>query len=177
MHDEQKFTVDEFSSIVEEHQASVRACIRVLGIPTGYVDDVAQETFLVAYKKLNDFDESKSMRSWLLGIARNLVLNERRKTARRFRILNDNLTEIMQDSALSIMEDYEASARLKAVRSCIQDLPEKNRNVLNLKFERGKTAASIAVKLQRDSSTIRHLLSRIISSLKKCVDGKLGGVT
>ena len=162
--------IDEFGEIVNEHQASVRACIRVLGIPSGFVDDLAQETFIVAYRKFSEFDNSKSIRSWLLGIARNLVLNERRKSARRFRLLNENLTDLMQEEAVSVVEEFQAQEKLKLVKSCIENMPDRNKEVLNLKFEGGKTAASIAVKMQRDSSTIRHLLARIISGLRKCVN-------
>ena len=130
---------------------------------------LAQETFLIAYKKFSEVDQSKSMRSWLLGIAKNLVLNERRKNVRRFKLINENLTELMKDQAVPIVENLEVEEKLKAVKNCIENLPERNKKVLDLKFERGKTAASIAVKIQRDSSTVRHLLARIISGLKKCV--------
>ncbi len=167
--------LNEFGEYVNEHQTAVRACIRILGIPTGYVDDIAQETFLIAYKKFGEYDHSRSMRSWLLGIARKLVINERRKVARRFKLLNENLTDLLHEEAISVAQEYEAAEKLKVIKTCINSLPERNKTILNLKFEAGKTAASIAVRLERDSSTIRHLLARTITSLKRCVHEN-GGV-
>ena len=165
--------IEQFGKLIGEHQAAVRACIRVMGIPEGYVDDVAQETFLTAYKKLSEFDSSRSMRSWLLGIARNLVMNERRKQARRFRILNDHLTDLMISHAVPVVEEFESKEKLNAVKDCIENLPERNRELINKKYEQGKTAALIAQEMQKDSSTIRHLIARIVTGLRKCVDGKI----
>ncbi|MCM8543466.1 MAG: sigma-70 family RNA polymerase sigma factor [Lentisphaeraceae bacterium] len=165
--------IERFGELISEHQASVRACIRVMGIPEGYVDDVAQETFITAYKKQSEFDSSRSMRSWLLGIARNLVMNERRKKARRFRILNDHLTDLMIVHAVPVAEELQSTEKLDAVKDCIDNLPERNREVINKKYEQGKTAALIAQEMQKDSSTVRHLIARIVTGLRKCVDGKL----
>ena len=166
--------IEKFGTVVREHQAAVRACIKVLGIPSGYVDDVAQEVFLIAYKKIDEFDAERSMRSWLLGIARNLVINEKRKMARRYRILNDHLTELMTEHAVPVMEEFQARERVHAVKDCINNLPERNRRVISMKYEEGRTAKYIADILERDSSTIRHLIGRIISGLRKCVETKLG---
>ena len=171
-----KQNIEKFSKVVSEHQSAVRACIRVLGIPDGYVDDVAQETFIIAYKKLDEFDSTRSMRSWLLGIARNLVINERRKTARRFKILNEHLPELMAEHALPILEEFQAKERAHAVKDCVNNLPERNRRVICMKYEEGRTASYIADILERDSSTIRHLIGRIVTGLRKCVETKLGEV-
>ena len=70
-------------SLVQEHQAGVRAFIRALGVDEAWVDDVAQETFLIAYRKLDHWDRTREAGPWLRGIARRLALNERRKAARR----------------------------------------------------------------------------------------------
>lgn len=112
-------SIEEFGEIVNERQVSVRACVRVLGIPSGYVDDIVQETFIVGYKKFKEFVQSRSMRSWLLGIARNLVLHERRKTARRLKLIHENLTDLLSDEAISVISDFEAEEKLNAVKSCI----------------------------------------------------------
>jgi RNA polymerase sigma-70 factor (ECF subfamily) len=91
---------------------------------------VAQEAFIVAYNRLDEFDRSRDFGAWLRGIARNLVINERRKDARRKRIISDNLTEVLvasssaNDDEPEEMGDY-ALARLNALKECVRGLPEK----------------------------------------------------
>ena len=82
-----------FTELVREHHVPLRAFIRSLGVRPEWVDDLAQEAFLVAYQELSSFDADRDFGKWLRGIARNLVRNEVRKHARRQRILHGELTE------------------------------------------------------------------------------------
>lgn len=74
-----------FEAVVREHHAGLRAYIRSLGALEVWVDDLAQEAFLVAYRRQADFRAEGDYAKWLRGIAGNLVMNERRKEARRSR--------------------------------------------------------------------------------------------
>jgi RNA polymerase sigma-70 factor, ECF subfamily len=56
--------------------------VRYLGIPDAEAEDVVHEVFIVVARRLADFDGAHSVRSWLAGIARNLVLHQYRS---RFR--------------------------------------------------------------------------------------------
>ena len=97
-----------FVQQVREHHSGLRGFVRSLGVDPLWVDDVAQEAFIVAYNRLDEFDQSRDFGAWLRGIARNLVINERRKDARRKRILSDNLTEVLiASSSVSEEEDEE----------------------------------------------------------------------
>ena len=46
----------DFEARVREHQAGVRAFIRALGADEAWVDDLAQEVFIVAHRRLNQFE-------------------------------------------------------------------------------------------------------------------------
>src|SRR4029078_12002885 len=61
-----------FRELVLRHQSAVCATIRALGSPRVDFEDVAQETFLAAFRHLDSFDPQRgSFRTWLLAIARN----------------------------------------------------------------------------------------------------------
>lgn len=70
-----------FRSIVENHQQSVfRTCLHLLRDPTR-AEDLAQDTFLTAFRKIAQFDANRgSLRGWLLTIARRLCINATRKS-------------------------------------------------------------------------------------------------
>lgn len=59
-----------FGQLVRRHQAVVRGFLRrTLGGGWAEADDVAQETFLAAWRSLRSLKDPEGVRSWLLGIA------------------------------------------------------------------------------------------------------------
>ena len=72
--------VDSFRLLVERHQQSVFRLAGGLLRDPHACEDVAQETFLSAYRNLRLFDPQRArFATWLLTIARNLCLNAARK--------------------------------------------------------------------------------------------------
>ena len=69
-------------ALVGEHQQAIfRLAYLILGDPDD-AEDVAQETFIRAYRWLNRFDERRPLKPWLLRIAANLSRNQRRSSGR-----------------------------------------------------------------------------------------------
>lgn len=69
-----------FSELVRRHQSTVRAFLRRLsGGQQALADDLAQETFLEAYRNLAKFRGGSAFATWLLGIAYNRFRNSRRR--------------------------------------------------------------------------------------------------
>lgn len=69
-----------FGDLVRRHQSAVRQFLRSLTLgDTALADDLAQETFLLAYRTLARFRGDSSFTTWLLGIAHNHWRNARRR--------------------------------------------------------------------------------------------------
>jgi RNA polymerase sigma-70 factor (ECF subfamily) len=69
-----------FGELVRKHQSAVRAFLRQLTRgDAAWADDLAQESFVLAYRKLRDFRGEAQFSSWLLGIAHNQFRNARRR--------------------------------------------------------------------------------------------------
>lgn len=167
-----------FVEQVREHHAGLRGFVRSLGVDPLWVDDVAQEAFIVAYNRLDEFDRERDFGAWLRGIARNLVINERRKNARRKRILSDNLTDVLvSTSSVSEEEDAEIGdtglAKLNALRECIEELPEKSVAMLRSRYEDDNSAQEIAEEFSMNPPAVRKALERVRSALRKCMEEKL----
>ena len=73
----------DLARIYEEHFDFVWRSARRLGVPDSAVDDVVQEVFIVVHRQLASFEGRSSMKTWLFGILRNVVLRQRRSWARR----------------------------------------------------------------------------------------------
>jgi RNA polymerase sigma-70 factor, ECF subfamily len=71
-------------SLYDSHFAFVWRNLRRLGVPEGRLEDAAQEVFLVAHRRWQSFDASRSTaQTWLFGIALHVAHNERRAGRRR----------------------------------------------------------------------------------------------
>ena len=169
---------EQFIEHVREHHAGLRGFVRSLGVDPLWVDDVAQEAFIVAYNWLDEFDRSRDFGAWLRGIARNLVINERRKDARRKRILSDNLTDVLLASSSATddepeeMGDY-ALARVNALKECVKNLPEKSLRMLKCRYEEEHSAQDIAEEFAMNPPAVRKALERLRTSLRECMEARV----
>ena len=69
-----------FSELVRRHQSPVRATLRKLAAGNlALADDLAQETFLLAYRNLKSFRQEARFSTWLYRIAYNVFLADARK--------------------------------------------------------------------------------------------------
>ena len=73
-----------FGELVRRHQSAVRKFLRhLLRGDTTSADDLAQETFVCAFRALPRFNQRSAFSTWLLGIAHNRCRNARRAQAAR----------------------------------------------------------------------------------------------
>ncbi|PCI75467.1 MAG: RNA polymerase subunit sigma-70 [SAR86 cluster bacterium] len=77
---------DAFSALVRMHQGKIRAYLVRLCRSYDLADDIAQETFLTAFRKLQSYKGEGNFSGWLFRIAHNCFLQHIRKTKRRIEI-------------------------------------------------------------------------------------------
>ena len=85
-----------FAELVRRHQSAVRACLRKL--TSGNIalsDDLAQETFIQAWRNLKSFRQEARFSTWLYRIATNCWLMHARK--RREELLGDRDDDIVDE--------------------------------------------------------------------------------
>ena len=70
---------DAFSQIVSRYQSLICSLAYSATGSLGQSEDLAQETFVAAWRKLSELREPEKLRAWLCGIARNLINNSLRK--------------------------------------------------------------------------------------------------
>ncbi|WP_422923852.1 sigma-70 family RNA polymerase sigma factor [Singulisphaera sp. PoT] len=159
--------------LVREHEAGVRAFLRALGVNAAWVDDLAQETFLVAYRRLDDRDAERDAGPWLRGIARLLAANELRKAGRRSRLIARGLAGLLIARAEPDRETPSAEW-IEAMRSCLRDLPEAARELLMRRYADDESAEAMAARLEVRADALRQKLLRLRQVIKQCVERKTG---
>jgi len=87
-----------FSELVRRHQSAVRTTLRRLTNGNhALADDLAQETFMLAYRNLASFRQEARFSTWLYRIATNAYLADARK--RKEELLGDRDAELADDDA------------------------------------------------------------------------------
>ena len=71
-----------FETLVREHADMLTVYLQSALHNTSDVDDIFQETMIIAWRRLDDFDHTRPFGPWLRGIARKLVLANSRRQAR-----------------------------------------------------------------------------------------------
>ena len=85
-----------FAELVKRHQSSVRACLRKLTAGNhALADDLAQETFVLAWRNLKSFRQEARFSTWLYRIATNCWLADARK--RKEELLGDRADAVADD--------------------------------------------------------------------------------
>ena len=167
--------IEIFSNLVRTHQASLRAFVRALGAEETWVDDIAQEVFLVAFRNYSKFDPAADFGKWLRGIARNLVANERRKGARHTRLLPAVMVDVLlNQTPEATTYEHEPHDLMPAMRECVDQLPQRSRELLHHRYADGETATQLAERLRTRAEAVRQSLVRIRATIKTCVERKLG---
>jgi RNA polymerase sigma-70 factor (ECF subfamily) len=113
-------------------------------------DEVTQETWLTAVRRIRTFDPSAgSFLSWLRGIAANVLRNHFRRERRR-----------MQPLESEPFAEDQTQEQAERVAEALATLPEHYEAVLRMKYLEGRSVAAIATDCAESPKAIESLLTR-----------------
>jgi RNA polymerase sigma-70 factor (ECF subfamily) len=148
-----------FGELVRRYERRlIRVILRFVRDPD-QAEDLAQESFLRVYERLDQYDASRRFGPWLFRIGVNLTLDYLRKRKRRVwgMLFTDSTREKWPDPAVA---DPRQSIDLhQEVWKVIEQLPEKYRIVLVLRDLENFSTSEIAAILGRREATIRWRLA------------------
>ena len=131
--------------------------------------DVAQETFLKAYRGLTGFKREARFSSWLYQIATNLCRDRLRRRKTRATVSLEALEEggpVMVETRPGADERLAERDLARTVRRAIDALPEEQREVVILKEYQELTFLEIAQALDVPVSTVKTRLYRGLGQLR-----------
>lgn len=161
-----------FELLVVEHHVRLRVFVRSMAVDPDWVDDIAQEAFLIAYREWDSFDQTRDFGKWLRGIAANLIRNEIRKDARRQRILHTGLTDMLLRRSTGSKEMLEPIT-IEAIKECVDKLESRSKAVVRGRYHDGLAAPQLARQLETTAVNIRQMLVRIRRQIKQCVEYRI----
>lgn len=151
-----------FSSLVLKHQQSLlRLCMRFTS-SQDLAEDIVQDTFVKAYKKLSTFEGRSSFKSWLFQIAINTAKNKLRATRDTVNIDNVQISI----GGLST-EGLEKEGLREMIREFVDELPEKQKTALTLRVYDDLSFKEIAEIMECPYDTAKANYRHGLMSIKK----------
>jgi RNA polymerase sigma-70 factor, ECF subfamily len=152
-----------FDRLVERHQREIyRLCFRYVNNHED-ASDLAQDSFVKAYKAIGRFRGDSAFSTWLYRIAVNTCLNFR---ATR-RMAQEELKETLADPAKPVVQRMQERERSQLVRDAVTRLPEKQRATLILKIYHDLTHEEVAAILGSSVGTVKANLFHAMGNLRK----------
>lgn len=144
---------DRFEAIYDAYYPAIlQYAARRTGTPEDTAD-VISETFLTAWRRLDNVPDGERALLWLYGVARRVLANQRRSESRRA-VLADRLRDELA------ADRPHATAELDHVRAAFDDLPDRDREVLALAVWEGLTGEQIGKVLGCTATAARIRLHR-----------------
>ena len=167
-----------FEILVRENGDALLASIRATG-GAAHADDIFQETVLVAWRRMADYDRTRPFGPWLRGIARLVAMDMASKRARLHVADPTTLDAIEQD--FSAFDRYRGSAtepamsfreRLNALEDCLTKLPAVYADAVQAVYRDTRTLRAVAHSIGENEEAIKKRLQRARSMLAQCLSGK-----
>lgn len=152
------------AQVYQDHGSLVYTyCRRQLGPETGR--DVTQEVFTSAWRARHRFDPQRgSLRAWLMGIAKNRVVDQYRKQSRRPQIA-DGVEVADRDNGIDAVQVDRVGDRM-ILASAMNELSERARTVVELSFFHQLTHPEIAAQTGLPLGTVKSDIRRSLQKLK-----------
>jgi RNA polymerase sigma-70 factor (ECF subfamily) len=139
--------------------------------------DLCQETFIVAFRKFDDYDSGRPAGAWLRGIARNLARNALRKRGRYRRLLakQRQFESIFGIWTAEEKDGDQFAALADGLSRCIKKLTPRQRETVCFTYEKGKPAREVAELMKIKEGTVYQLLWQARSALRDCLAAASAG--
>jgi len=162
-----------FEEVVRRYQRRVYAVAMRIVRRHDVADDVTQETFLRAHRKLDSFDTSRPFGPWICRIAANLAISHVRSPVAREEELGEGAAEepSRAQSPLDAVLEGEARALLE---QALEALPVEQRAVFVLRSVEEMSYREIAGTLEIPLGSVMSRLSRAREKLHAALKGYLG---
>lgn len=154
-----------FEMLVRRYQRRIYAlCLRMLNGASGEAEDVAQEVFITAWRRLPEIQHNDAFSSWLYRTATNrcLTILQRRKP---LDILDDHNTPLTTDAGTDPARAATNSEAMKALTLALAQLPPPQRACWLLREVHGRSYIEIAELVGATPTAVRGRIARARAEL------------
>jgi RNA polymerase sigma factor (sigma-70 family) len=151
-----------FGAIVQRHQSLICSLAYSATGSIARSEDISQDVFITAWKKLPELREPAKLRPWLCGIARNLINSSHRRSSREHALLTSTPDLLLPtaDPTPSPHAQAVSHEEQTLLWRALSQIPDLYREPLVLFYRQENSIAQIADALDISEDTVKQRLSR-----------------
>lgn len=146
-----------FEELVKKYQSPLRGFFRKMCGDVNLADDLAQETFLKAYRGLSSYQGQSQFITWLFAIAKNAFYEHLRKSE----TFAEELPETSKENGAESAQDLNMD-----LARCMLKLAAEDRMILTLSYMEGLSQTEVAELMNLPLGTVKTNALRAKEKLK-----------
>ncbi len=159
---------DAYAEVVETYQRPLFAFLGRMGMTPAVAAEIAQETFLRAWRNIAQYQPGRAdFSTWLFAIARNLALNELTRAASRKHGAVEHALPSASPAAAAPGEQLERLQSIARVRDALNRLSLEDRTTLALAYVQELPLAAIAALEGTTEGAVKTRLHRARARLRE----------
>jgi RNA polymerase sigma-70 factor (ECF subfamily) len=162
---------EEYLKLLFGCELEIRAFIGSIVRGSQDCDDLFQEIALTLWKEFSRYDRGRPFGAWARGVAAFKLRQRWDQTRRRPVVLSPEAIEAV--SRAFDRSEARCGGRAEALEECLDQLPEKSRQLLAMRYERALNVEQIARELKATADAVYQTLSRLRLKLQECVTRRL----
>lgn len=143
----------------------------VVGNPQ-LAEDIIQDVTLAAIKKADQIRDEKHLDAWLRRAIRLRGLELRRNQLGKVRLLSPEVLDLLEQ-ANDARQDTNESERMEALRHCAEQLTDRAKETLAMRYGEDIKPAEIAQRTGRPIKSVYQMITRAHTGLRKCIGARL----
>jgi len=162
-----------FSYFLNRYSNSIYSLILRI-VPTKEdAEELTQDTFLKAYRKLDTFKGDCSFSTWLFRIGYNTAISFVRRRKIIFPVIDENLLENIPDEAVeTIFDQDDDESMLQRLEVAIEKLNAEEKALITLYYMEEKPVAELAIVLELTPENVKVKLFRVRKKLYVLMNGQ-----
>jgi len=148
-----------FRGLFGRYAPTALALARRVARQSSLAEEIVQEAFLAVWRNPTGFDRQRgSVKAWLMGMVHHRAVDAvRREESQRRRAEESRRSDpvVVLDHADQVVEEVEAPHEREAVRHALGELPQEQRQVIELMYFDGLSQSKIAERLGLPLGTVK----------------------
>lgn len=154
----------DFLKLYASSEGSLHTFIRSL-VPTRQMaSEVTQDVILVLWNK---FEEAADFQPWAFGVAKKVALQHLRRVSRDRHVFDDDLVNRLCEESAALADVHDRHR--EALQSCLQKLPETQRELVLTAYTKGVRIDELAKQRGQTPMALYKILHRVRQTLLECV--------
>jgi len=164
-----------FEAVVRQFERPLRAWLAVQSPPGVDVDEIAQQTFIAAYTRLEEYEPGTNFAAWLFTIARYQLKTE----TTRLRRIADYHSRYAPDLLQRELDRHDDEppemwlVRVESLQKCLESLGDSLRQYVNWRYREEIPLEEMARRSNRSVTAVKKQLWQIRQKLQQCVEKRI----